>query len=83
MGSKGELVEEFACDDLIGCLHQQITDFLGQTARGHIGQSGSLLHHGHGLHEFRVQGLAGDVEIFPGPHGLHAVIYLIGNFQFA
>ena len=82
-GIQGELVQQLAGDDFVSSLHQQVTDFLGQAARRHIGKGCSLLDLGHGLHELRVNGLASDMEILLAPQGLHAIIYLVRYLKIA
>ena len=79
----GELVDETARDDLICGTHEDVADFVWKSPCVHVRECRRLFHLCECDDEVRVELLPRDVEVLDGAHRLHAVVDIIGDFQFA
>ena len=79
----GELVDEFAVDDLLRRLDERVADALVEPSRLHVRLRRRLLHLRERLNEVDVEPTARDAEILYGTQRLHAVIRLIRHLKFA
>ena len=79
----GELLDETARDDLIRRAYEHVADLVRQTARVHVCECRRLFYLRECLDEVGVELLPRDVEILNGTHRLHAIVDIIGDFQFA
>ena len=79
----GELVDEFAVDDLLRRLDERVADALFEAPCLHVRLRRRLLHLRERLDEVDVEPTARDAEILYGTQRLHAVIRLIRHLKFA
>ena len=77
-----ELLNVPARDDLVCRLHEHVADFVRETACIHVRKSRRLFHRGKCFDKIGIELLSRDVEILDGTHRLHAVVNIIGDFQF-
>ena len=77
----GELVEEFAREDLVSGGDERVADLLRQAARLHVRERGGFFHGCDRLDEVGVDGLSRDVEVVDGAHRLHTVVDIIRHVE--
>ena len=77
----GELVNKLAVDNFFRRLHKRVADFAVEASRLHVSLSRRFLHFGERFNQIFVEPAPRDCEVLNRPHGLHAVICLVGDFN--
>ena len=80
-GIDGELVNELAIDDLLGSLHDRISDLLFEPSGLHVRLRGSLFDLRQRLDQIDIEHPTRDTEVLDRAHRLHSVIRLVGYLK--